>query len=213
MFRWIHLPANNTAWVEALLTKAFIEEGAHDVEGFKALERSFTHQHRGKQSHSRFMRPTCQSSPRAPPTEKKPEVEENATPLIAINGLSEAQHNSSPSPRPTSRRSMSREGTGELSKSPALPLTGKENTKLGTKDKGKKPVVKGSKSPKGLGIDIPTKHHHRKGTSPLIHKHGMSPGDPGRKDATQIIKAPITVSLDYFSSQCLRISILPFPLF
>jgi hypothetical protein len=24
-FRWIHLPANNKAWVEALLAKAFIE--------------------------------------------------------------------------------------------------------------------------------------------------------------------------------------------
>lgn len=65
-FRWIHLPANNMAWVEAVLTKAFIEEGASDVDGFKALERSFAQQHRGQQVHSHFMRPMCQSSPRAP---------------------------------------------------------------------------------------------------------------------------------------------------
>ena len=49
-FRWIHLPSNNMAWVEALLTKLFIEEGASDIDGFKALERSFSHQHRGQQS-------------------------------------------------------------------------------------------------------------------------------------------------------------------
>ena len=41
-FRWIHLPANNMAWVEALLTKSFIEEGAHDVDGFKGLENRST---------------------------------------------------------------------------------------------------------------------------------------------------------------------------
>lgn len=32
-FRWIHLPANNMAWIEVLLTKMFIEEGASDVVG------------------------------------------------------------------------------------------------------------------------------------------------------------------------------------
>lgn len=66
-FRWIHLPANDMGWVEALLTKAFIEEGAHDVESFKGLERSFHFQHRGQRAHSLFMRPLCQSSPRAVP--------------------------------------------------------------------------------------------------------------------------------------------------
>ncbi|OQD78652.1 hypothetical protein PENDEC_c001G06100 [Penicillium decumbens] len=63
-FRWIHLPANNMAWVEALMTKSFIEEGAHDVEGFKGLERSFNYQHRGQKIHSHFMRPLCQNTPR-----------------------------------------------------------------------------------------------------------------------------------------------------
>ncbi|CAK4034723.1 ankyrin repeat [Lecanosticta acicola] len=64
-FRWIHLPANNIAWCDALLTKRFIEEGATDVEGYKALEMSFTHQHRGQQQHSQFMRPQCQVIHRA----------------------------------------------------------------------------------------------------------------------------------------------------
>lgn len=64
-FRWIHLPANNIAWCDALLTKRFIEEGASDVEGYKALESSFNHQHRGQQHHSRFMRPMCQVVHRA----------------------------------------------------------------------------------------------------------------------------------------------------
>ncbi|KAJ5332891.1 uncharacterized protein N7506_006674 [Penicillium brevicompactum] len=65
-FRWIHLPANNMAWVEALLTKSFIEEGAHDVDGFKGLEKSFNYQHRGQRTHSHFMRPLCQNTPRTP---------------------------------------------------------------------------------------------------------------------------------------------------
>ncbi|KAJ5819343.1 hypothetical protein N7474_004934 [Penicillium riverlandense] len=64
-FRWIHLPANNMAWVEALLTKSFIEEGAHDVDGFKGLEKSFNYQHRGQRTHSHFMRPLCQNTPRS----------------------------------------------------------------------------------------------------------------------------------------------------
>ncbi|KAF2212204.1 hypothetical protein CERZMDRAFT_59120 [Cercospora zeae-maydis SCOH1-5] len=59
-FRWIHLPVNNIAWCDALLTKRFIEEGATDVEGYKSLETAFNHQHRGQQHHSRFMRPMCQ---------------------------------------------------------------------------------------------------------------------------------------------------------
>lgn len=64
-YRWIHLPANNMAWVEALLTKSFIEEGLHDVDGFRGLEKSLHYQHRGQWTHSHFMRPLCQSSPRA----------------------------------------------------------------------------------------------------------------------------------------------------
>jgi ankyrin repeat protein len=60
-FRWIHLPANNTAWAEALITKFFLERGFSDPGSFKAMLRLFgQRQHRGRKVHSRFMRPLCQ---------------------------------------------------------------------------------------------------------------------------------------------------------
>lgn len=55
-FRWIHLPANNIAWMETLLAKSFVEGGFRDVEGFKALEKCFDQEHRGIHHHSKFMR-------------------------------------------------------------------------------------------------------------------------------------------------------------
>lgn len=79
-YRWIHLPANNMAWVEALLTKAFVEDGAADVAGFMALERSFSHQHRGQQVHSHFMRPLSQSTPRAPKIHDDSEYSDSGEP-------------------------------------------------------------------------------------------------------------------------------------
>jgi ankyrin repeat protein len=51
-FRWIHLPANNMAWVETLFNKLFIEEEAADVDSFKALQKTLGHQHRGRHPHS-----------------------------------------------------------------------------------------------------------------------------------------------------------------
>ncbi|KAL8728499.1 MAG: hypothetical protein Q9181_005324 [Wetmoreana brouardii] len=59
-FRWIHLPTNNIAWVETLITKHFIENHASDVDGFKAMEKLLGQQHRGPTVHSFFMRPLCQ---------------------------------------------------------------------------------------------------------------------------------------------------------
>ncbi|KAL9035569.1 MAG: hypothetical protein Q9180_004794, partial [Flavoplaca navasiana] len=59
-FRWIHLPTNNLAWVETLITKHFIEDSASDVDGFKAMEKLLGQQHRGPTVHSFFMRPLCQ---------------------------------------------------------------------------------------------------------------------------------------------------------
>jgi ankyrin repeat protein len=63
-FRWIHLPSNNVAWAEALITKFFLEKGlkgATDAAGYKAMLRIFgEQQHRGPKVHSRFMRPFCQ---------------------------------------------------------------------------------------------------------------------------------------------------------
>jgi hypothetical protein len=55
-FRWIHIPANNLAWIDAMLTKAFVESGHREVEDFKALEKCFNQEHRGPTVHASFMR-------------------------------------------------------------------------------------------------------------------------------------------------------------
>jgi Mg2+ and Co2+ transporter CorA len=64
-FRWIHLPANNTAWCQELLVRRFIEQDAADPDSFKALETAFTHEHIGTKLHARYMRPTCRLIHRA----------------------------------------------------------------------------------------------------------------------------------------------------
>ncbi len=59
-FRWIHLPANNLAWAEVLITKMLVEDGPIGISGFQSMLRIFgQQQHRGSQIHSRFMRPLC----------------------------------------------------------------------------------------------------------------------------------------------------------
>jgi ankyrin repeat protein len=60
-FRWIHLPANNVSWCLDLIADYFISNRASDVSSFKALERSFNHQHRGSRRHSHYMTPLCQT--------------------------------------------------------------------------------------------------------------------------------------------------------
>lgn len=132
-FRWIHLPANNMAWVEALLTKLFIEEGGSDVEGFKALERSFSHQHRGQQSHSHFMRPLCQSTTRAPRPPKTGDESgdssnEQGPPTIVING---SNH-----PPKTPNRHPSRQDSYDWSK--GSPGSGSKENRADKAEKGKK---------------------------------------------------------------------------
>ncbi|KIW78252.1 hypothetical protein Z517_08086 [Fonsecaea pedrosoi CBS 271.37] len=60
LFRWIHLPANNLSWLEALLTKWYLEGDCRDVTALKTLLQLLgRQQHRGAEVHSRFMRPTC----------------------------------------------------------------------------------------------------------------------------------------------------------
>ncbi|KAK3073307.1 hypothetical protein LTR53_005209 [Teratosphaeriaceae sp. CCFEE 6253] len=87
VFRWIHLPANNVSWCQALLTKRFIEEGAEDGPGFKALQRSFLHQHGGQRWHSNYMRPGCQAVPRS---KRSPAPDREATPRISVNVRSQS---------------------------------------------------------------------------------------------------------------------------
>lgn len=57
--RWIHLPANNPAWAETLLTNMFIEGGCQDIEGFQELNKCFDQAHRGPLAHANFMRTYC----------------------------------------------------------------------------------------------------------------------------------------------------------
>ncbi|KAL9110589.1 MAG: hypothetical protein Q9227_004947 [Pyrenula ochraceoflavens] len=111
-FRWIHLPANNMRWAEALLTKHFLETGAKDVEGFKALERSLAHSHRGPKVHARFMRPSCQQFEIHGPLEQKDGSEssraETTSPAPKVTNVAPTQKpkgqdksgTSSPKPKP-----------------------------------------------------------------------------------------------------------------
>ncbi|KIW02552.1 hypothetical protein, variant [Verruconis gallopava] len=71
-FRWIHLPANNIAWVETLLAKAFVEGGCKDIEDYKALEKCFNQEHRGPEAHAHFMRPWSQRYAISPFRAEKP---------------------------------------------------------------------------------------------------------------------------------------------
>jgi len=222
-FRWIHLPANNMAWIEVLLTKLFIEEGASDVEGFKALEKSFSHQHRGQQSHSHFMRPLCQSTPRAP-REKIPEAPEDhvdhAPPTIVINGAADGN---SGLRKPMSRSSTGREDSNEMFRSPS-----RDERDYGRggapKDKAKKSTaahVKGNKSPK-IGTSTPkenkspkigTSSPSRKEKEPRGHTsyhgddrrpHSPSSSSSGRKDSTHHPKGNIFIFMPYLHFESSR---------
>jgi hypothetical protein len=181
-FRWIHLPANNMAWVEALLTKLFIEEGASDVQGFKALEKSFSHQHRGKQSHSHFMRPLCQSTPRAlRPPEAEPSITKSEQPLpsIFVNGAAQIQENAAPR-TPTRTSTASGEEVNELLKMSSH--GNKDYSKASPKDKSKKGISKGNKSPKS-GSQTPNKDQQRKNSQ---HRNPRPPGPAVRKEVRSI---------------------------
>lgn len=161
------------AWVEALLTKTFIEEGASDVDGFKALERSFSNQHRGQQIHSHFMRPLCQSTPRAPRTAEE-ELNEPSSelgpPTIIINDGPESRPKA-----PVKGFSSSEDGKDWFNSSPqhsGKDSKGKQN------EKGKKSDTKGNKSPK-IGAETPNRDRT---LSHKLDRRPHSPGSPGRKD-------------------------------
>ena len=193
------------AWVEALLTKAFIEEGASDVDGFKSLERSFNHQHRGQQSHSHFMRPLCQSTPRAarvPEVETKESSNEQEPPVIVINGRIEAEAHQHSSPGTPAERSASSEGRGEPSKS-SPQIGGKENIKSSQKDKGKKAAGKNVKSPK-IGTETPTKEHRRKQSYPLDISRPKSPRSTSRKDPFNANRGNVFTFMPYLHFETTR---------
>jgi ankyrin repeat protein len=217
-FRWIHLPANNMAWVEALLTKAFIEEGASDVEGFKALERSFSHQHRGQQIHSHFMRPLCQSTPRAPKNHDDSDISDGAEqgpPRIVVNSglgqsidsLAGAQETA---PLPQFPKTPVRTGTvGTDQTDWTAGTSGTATSKEGkgkTKEKTKKQPKWGGSRPAGKksgGTDTPTRpsdHHVKRPTmssSLTSSGHLRGPGSPGRQDPTSGMKGNIFTFMPY----------------
>ena len=145
-FRWIHLPANNMAWVEALLTKQFVENSASDVQGFKALEKSFSQLHRGPTVHSHFMRPLCQ---RMQPTARDPpgsDLSESATeksgneaeiPLIVPSkvesGLGRGPHMSEGQKRPDEKKRKKSKGTPETITSGSTPKKTGNNSRTSLK--------------------------------------------------------------------------------
>jgi len=216
-FRWVHLPANNMAWVETLLTKAFVEEGASDVAGFMALERSFTHQHRGQQIHSHFMRPLCQSTPRAPKQHDDSDLSDSADqgpPQIVINqgtgnaGLGIDATAGAQEPMPYIPKTPVRTGTISTDQTDWTvgSGSGKEPKTHGkSKEKSKKAAKRGGAKPAGGrsgGAETPTKRPdyqaRRHDSTPLTGSgHLRSPGSPGRKDPTSTAKGNIFTFLPY----------------
>lgn len=196
-FRWIHLPANNMAWVEALLTKLFIEEDASDVEGFKALERSFSHQHRGQQSHSHFMRPLCQITPRAAMS-RLPEVEsfslptEPPPPSIVLNGETLSKENTLPRTPTQTSNFVSGEDKNDGMKVSSRHISKDQSRGI---PKSKKTTTQGNKSPKGA--QTPNKDEQRKPSQNPIRRKLRSPLSPGRKEATHISKGNVYTFMPY----------------
>jgi Mg2+ and Co2+ transporter CorA len=111
-FRWIHIPTNNISWIEDLLAKVFIEEGADDVEGYMDLQQSLSYQHGGKLAHSRFMTPACRITTRAQKSADD-ELSEDATteqgpPEIIINSRTDVESKTGRATKP-GRRNPSRQ--------------------------------------------------------------------------------------------------------
>ncbi|KAF2128585.1 hypothetical protein P153DRAFT_293388 [Dothidotthia symphoricarpi CBS 119687] len=209
-FRWIHLPANNMAWAEALLTKAFIEEGANDVDGFRALERSFTHSHRGARIHSHFMRPLSQSTPRAPKNQhdneqEPPQIIVSSGTGLGIDTVAGAQE----PPLPHFRKPPIRTGTVSTDQTDWTAGSGGTGTGKDVRGKAKEKTKKqqkwgGSKHSGGrsAGSNTPTKqsdYHSRQKTSMSMTESALlrSPGSPGRRDPTASEKSNIFTFMPY----------------
>jgi hypothetical protein len=95
-FRWIHLPANNVAWADALLTNAFIEAGHRDVDDFKQLQKCFSQEHRGPMAHANFMRTFAHRMPpmgHHNPAQRQPlgEMSSNGLVLSPSDGQQQAE--------------------------------------------------------------------------------------------------------------------------
>lgn len=141
------------------------------------------------------MRPLCQSTPRAARVDES-EAEDShldhGPPIIVINGGPEVTQATSPK---TPVKSTASEDKNDLTKPYSNKLV-RENTKDSQKEKGRKPPIKGNKSPKG-GTATPTRNFHRKLSYPLDSRHPRSPGSPGRRDATAPAKGNIFTFMPY----------------
>lgn len=107
-FRWIHCPSNNITWCQELLLKRFTEQDGADAEGFKALEKSFNHQHRGPRLHAHYMRPCCHIIPHLHHEEdsKASEAGSYSSEDLADESVTDTLY--PPSERPRSRSSASK---------------------------------------------------------------------------------------------------------
>lgn len=188
-FRWIHLPANNMAWVEALMTKSFIEEGASDVEGFKGLEKSFGHQHRGQRPHSHFMRPLCQSTPRSLRGKDEVEKEEDNTPpetsplpQVVINGPATTKP-AEYSPAPLKKRETGLSKSSYSQDDESIP--------------GRKPKAKHKNSTNNKsGKDTPKNDRNKaSGHGPDKHTRSVTPHLP--RETSSAAKSNICVFMPY----------------
>lgn len=217
-FRWIHLPANNLAWVEALLTKAFVEEGAHDVPGYIALERSFSHQHRGQQIHSHFMRPLCMSTPRQSKQPDDSDLSDSAAdhgpPAIivsssnggglGINVVAGAQEQyPTPIPRAPVRTGTVSTDQTDWTVGTVGSTSGKEHKTKGKEKHKKMSKWGGGKQAGGRsgGTDTPPRRGdhqpRRQSSTPLSGSLLRSPGSPGLKEASALGKGNIFLFMPY----------------
>ena len=147
-FRWIHLPANNIAWCDALLTKRFIEEGASDMEGYKALESCFSHQHRGQKLHSRFMRPMCQVVQRTPADMEGSQLKEDPEPPQVVVQT------------PTQGQTTEKDPSATPEKSGSKSSESKQNEPISTPGTQSKGSTDSKQTPKkkGSGVQGPAKN-------------------------------------------------------
>jgi ankyrin repeat protein len=159
-FRWIHIPSNNLAWVDALLTKVFIESGHREVEDFKTLEKIFSQEHRGPFVHASFMRTYCQ---RIPPTNLRspilPEVIQdetvagsNSTPAIQVSPATPMIGSIATLPdKENSPNSSKKKSKGDKFEKRQVKKTPVQSPKANTGGKaGKQPEKNGTKPPSKL---------------------------------------------------------------
>lgn len=182
--------------METLLTKIFIEEGASDIEGFKALENSFSHNHTGQKMHSNFMRPVCQSTPRATPIPFADEstlsamissIETAGTPTIVVHPEGNSKNFGISVNTPHATHALSPDNNKASPKHAGKESKNKENDR----ERNKKSGTRGNKSPQSPG----TPNGSRRNGGGLQHRRPSS--SPAHKEMLQGPKGNIFVYMPY----------------